>query len=412
MRPEEVTELGELTGRAAAGFATHIRQLHEGIATRVWNSLGATAMPVRATHDRIATGVYSAVGRSLKAGADAGAKVVSARVRPDGPSLEGSPAGRFAIGALNGAFGDMLHERGSALTCPMSLRVKGRAIPLERAELARVYPDAGARLAVFLHGLCETEGAWNLGARRHRPYGPQLQAELGYTPLYVRYNSGRHISENGRELSELMSTLMEQWPVDVAEIALIGHSMGGLMARSATHYGAGRDWTARVRHVFTLGSPHRGAPLEVAAFAACAAMRQLPETRPMAEALNQRSAGIKDLGRGYLVDEDWREHDPEAFLHRTGHEIPFLESANHYFVAATLSRDANAPLGRIVGDLLVLRSSAWAHGGKGERLRFPVEHYSHVGGANHFDLLNHPAIYEQIRIWLSAARPALPAAAA
>src|SRR5205085_856326 len=233
------------------------------------------------------------------------------------------PAGRFAIGALNGAFGDRLAERNSALVCPMSRRVRGRAVPPARSALERAYPDAGPRIAVVRHGLCETEAAWRLGAARHTPYGDRLKSDLGYTPLYVRYNTGRHISENGRDLSDLMSDLVEQWPVDVAEIALIGHSMGGLLARSATHYGAGHEWTTRVRHVFTLGTPHRGAPLEVAAFAACAALRQLPETRPMAEALNQRSAGIKDLGRGYLVDEDWRDHDPEAFLHRTGHELPF-----------------------------------------------------------------------------------------
>jgi hypothetical protein len=122
-----------------------------------------------------------------------------------------------------------------------------------------------------------------------------------------------------------------------------------------------------------------------------------------------RSSGIKDLGHGYLVDEDWLDQDPEAFVQQAGSVIPFLDCASHYFVAATVSRDADAPLGRIVGDLLVLRSSAWAHARRGERMQFPVDHYRHVGNVNHFDLLNHPAIYEQIRGWLTN-RPALPAA--
>jgi len=78
---------------------------------------------------------------------------------------------------------------------------------------------------------------------------------------------------------------------------------------------------------------------------------------------------------------------------------------------ATLSREADAPLGRMVGDLLVLRASAWGQG-RGERLRFPVDHYPHVGGANHFDLLNHPAIYEQIQGWLARERELLSAASA
>jgi pimeloyl-ACP methyl ester carboxylesterase len=247
-----------------------------------------------------------------------------------------------------------------------------------------------------------------LGAARSIPYGYRLQAELGYTPLYIRYNTGLHISENGRELNRVIDRIIAEWPVDVHEIALIGHSMGGLVARSACHYGAGSNWTAKVRHVFTLGAPHRGAPLEQVANAASAALALVPETRPFARALNLRSAGVKDLRYGYLVDEDWLGHDCDTFLRRAAREIPFMPSANHYFVCATLSRSPDAPIGRIIGDLLVLRASAWAHDGRGERMRFPVEHYRHVGGANHFDLLNHRAIYKQIRCWLTSQK-ALPA---
>jgi hypothetical protein len=125
-----------------------------------------------------------------------------------------------------------------------------------------------------------------------------------------------------------------------------------------------------------------------------------------------RSVGIKDLRYGYVIDEDWLGHDPDGFLGNTGREIPFLDSANHYFVCATVLHDAQAPLSRIVGDLLVLRASAWSHGQRGERMRFPVDQYRHVGGINHFDLLNHPAIYDQIRLWINPTRAGgLPAPA-
>ena len=163
--------------------------------------------------------------------------------------------------------------------------------------------------------------------------------------------------------------------MEVHEIALIGHSMGGLVGRSACHYGAGELWTTKVRHVFTLGSPHLGAPLEQAANAASAALARLPETRALlGDPLNRRSAGIKDLRYGYLVDECWLDQDCDAFLRDTGREIPFLRTAHHYFVCATVSRDPNALAGRIVGDLLVLRASAWSQR-RGQRLQFPVEHY-------------------------------------
>jgi pimeloyl-ACP methyl ester carboxylesterase len=247
-----------------------------------------------------------------------------------------------------------------------------------------------------------------LGGARHVPYGFRLQAELGYTPLFVRFNSGLHISENGRQLAELLDRVTATWPTEVHEIALIGHSVGGLVSRSACHYGGGSEWPSKVRHVFTLGSPHQGAPLEQAANAASAVFARLPETRALlAKPLNVRSAGIKDLRYGYLVDECWLGQDCDAFLHDTSREIPFLASANHYFVCATLSREPDALAGRIVGDLLVLRASAWAQR-RGQRLGFGIEHYQHIGGANHFELVNHPAIYEQIRRWM-APRRALPA---
>ena len=261
-----------------------------------------------------------------------------------------------------------------------------------------------SRVAIFLHGLCETEDAWRFGASRHQPYGERLEAELGYTSLHVRYNSGRHISENGRRLAECLAELTSAWPVPVTEIALIGHSMGGLVARGACYYGAGQDWVPKVRDIVMLGTPHRGAPLELAANAATAAISFLPEMRPFAGPLRARSAGVKDLGYGYVIDEDWEGHDPDRFWTDTGTDIPFLDSADHYFVSATLTRDPDAPLGRMFGDLLVLRSSAWCHAGRGERMRFPLDRYRHLGGATHFDLLNHPAVYELIEGWLAGGR--------
>ena len=114
----------------------------------------------------------------------------------------------------------------------------------------------------------------------------------------------------------------------------------------------------------------------------------------MAAAIEQRSAGIKDLRRGYIVEEDWREGSPVA------REVPFLAGAKHYFISAGLGATAN---------LLVTRASAWGRRRR-EPIRFPADHYAQVAGAGHFDLLNHPAVYAQIQRWLSS-RVALPAPA-
>ncbi len=413
MRPEEIAAFGDLASEAAAGATRQIHELHTGIARRVWRRVGPAAIPVRIAHDRIAERAYAAAGELTRAVVRAGAHAASATRAPDAPSVQRSAAGRAVVSALNGAFGDTLVRSANPLALAMSFRRRGRDLELTPAALAGAYPNAKSRLAVFVHGLCETDDAWNwIAARsaRHVPYGHRMEIELGYSPLFLRYNTGRHISENGRELAEALERLIAAWPVRVDEVVLIGHSMGGLVSRSACHYAAGSDWVAKVRHVVTLGTPHRGAPLEQVTSAASAALARLPETRPLAKALNIRSSGIKDLRYGYLVDECWMDQDCDAYLRNSSREIPFLPTARHYFICATLSREADAPVGRIVGDLLVLMPSAWAHPGRGKRLQFPIEHYHHVGGANHFDLLNHPAIYAQIRRCVQSQR-ALPAPA-
>jgi pimeloyl-ACP methyl ester carboxylesterase len=409
MQPDEVRALGDLAGGAAGGLATQVRDVHRGIAGRVFGLLGAPAAPVRVAHDRIADRAYTAARVLSDSLVRGGVFTVGLTRGDEVGSIGDSPRGRAVVGALNGAWGDMLRSRGSVLELPMSLRRGGRDVVLDADGLRAAFPDATGRLAVFIHGLGETDGSWRLRAARHAPYGDRLSAELGYTPLYVNYNTGLHISSNGRALALLMEQLVDAWPVEVGEIALIGHSMGGLVSRGALHYAEAGSWRERVRHVFMLGAPHKGAPLELAANAACHALSRLPETRPFAAPIKLRSVGVKDLGYGYVVDADWEGHDPDAFRSNTGTVVPFLESANHYFVSATVTRDADHPVGRMIGDLLVLRASAWSHGGRGERLQFGIDQYSHLGGASHLDLLNHPAVYAQLRRWLTTGRE-LPAA--
>ena len=207
--------------------------------------------------------------------------------------------------------------------------------------MAAAFPDARPYIVVFLHGLMETEHAWRLGGEE--PYGARLKRDVEATPVEVRYNTGRHVSENGRSLADELEALIEAWPAEVDRIALVGHSMGGLVARSACHQAAERGdaWVRKVRHVVSLGTPHMGAPLEEAVHVAAAGLTALPETRPFGNFLRRRSAGIRDLRRGSLVDEDWHGRDPDALRAAACKEIPLLDGATHCFVAAR-SRAASA----------------------------------------------------------------------
>ena len=293
MRPEEIGALGDLASEAAAGATKQIHELHTGIAGRVWKRVGPASLPARIIHDRIAQRAYDAAAELTGAVVRAGAQAASAAQPADAPSMQRSPAGRAIVSALNGAFGDTLERRGNALALTMTFRRRGRDLELTPESLADAYPNAKPRLAVFIHGLCETDDAWKLGAARHVPYGHRMEIELGYSPLYLRYNTAATSQRAAASLAEQLERLTAAWPTRVDEVVLIGHSMGGLVARSACHYGARSDSVAKVHHVVTLGTPHQGAPLEQVTNAATHALARLPETRPLAKALNLRSSGSR-----------------------------------------------------------------------------------------------------------------------
>jgi pimeloyl-ACP methyl ester carboxylesterase len=393
MRAGEAKALGKLAGDATAGPLVLAREMDAAISGRTFRALGLLGAPVRVIYDGISKVVYHSVGAALRGPMSAAA---AALLPSDDRSLADGAGGGIALGALNGVAGDAIDEQ---LALDMSVRHGGVAVELESDEIARAFPDASPKLAVFVHGLCETEHAWRgLGRARRLPsYGALLRDELGYTPVYVRYNTGLHISDNGRELAAVMARLTDAWPCEVEHVSLIGHSMGGLVARSACHYGDA-GWTSRLRHVFCLGTPHLGAPLEKAANAGAWALSRVPETRPFANVVNLRSVGIKDLRYGSCIEEDWLDHDPDELLRCRCGEVPFLPNATYCFVAATL----RPPLGTLVGDLLVMRGSA-SGSGRTRRIPFEIDNGRHLDGLNHFQLLNHPSVYEQIRAWLSPA---------
>ena len=395
---DEAGELARLGCEELGGFARSIGTMERGIAARAFRYVPA-GRPIQYIHDAISRGVSGGLGAAAGA-AGRGAQTLVER-RPRGErALSATPRGALGIAVVNGLVGDRLEREGSALHHPMAVRVDGLPVAPERRALAQAFPTATPRLAVFLHGLMESERGWRLGGRE--PYGARLHREAGLTPVYVRYNSGRHISENGRSLADLLERLVAEWPVAVEEVALVGHSMGGLVARSACHLGALDDaaWAGRVRHVISLGSPHLGAPLEQAVHYAAAGLSRLPETQIFGAFLRRRSAGIRDLRAGSLVDEDWRGRDPEALRAAACQEVPLLEGATHCFVSATVTRSPRHPLGRIVGDTLVLVPSASGRS-RTRTLGFEAEYGLHVGATHHIALLNHPAVYEKLHAWLA-----------
>ena len=399
---DELRSLARLAFDELRRATDGIGDVHRAVAERAFGASGGGALPARTLHDTISNGVYAGLGGAARLAGIAADAGLGGRAVRDGRRLSASRRGALLVGALNGLIGDALEREGSDLHQPMSVRAGGRPVPLDPTALAGAHPGAGGRVVVFLHGLMETEFSWRVGAGPDgETYATRLRRDLGCTPVEVRYNSGRHISENGLSLADLLSELVGRWPAEVESIALVGHSMGGLVARSACHQGAerGDDWVGLVRHVISLGTPHLGAPLAQGVHWMSAALGAVPETRPFARFLRRRSAGIRDLRQGSLVDADWRDCDPDALHAAACQEIPLLEGATHCFVAATVTGSGRDPVGRLLGDCLVLPPSASGRG-RTRRIPFDEEYGAHIGRTHHLALLNHPRVYERMLRWL------------
>jgi hypothetical protein len=403
MTPAELRAAGRLAGHVFAGLTGRVEQVHEAIAGRALRPVQPGAAPVRLIHDTISRGVYLAVRGAGRAAGTLSGEVLWLF----GPGSTATAAaatastGSVALAALNAVAGDRLGSDLAPLAIRMAVRVAGRDVAVAEGELAAAFPHATSRLAVFVHGLAETDESWQRPGRdgRRTPYGQRLHAEFGYTPVHIRYNTGRHVSDNGRDLARLLDGLVAAWPAQVNELLLVGHSMGGLVIRSACHYGqqAAAGWLAPVRHIFYLGTPHLGAPLARAAGFAGLALGKLAETRPLVPLVNGASAGIKDLRHGYLLDEDWAGCDADRCLRDHRGEAPLLPGANHYVISATVTGDPGSAVGGLVGDLLVQPASAHGRRGRRTHIPFPVESGRALGGLHHFDLLGHPGVWAAMR---------------
>ena len=371
---------GRLTGQGLGTIVDVVAGMHDAIGQRVESSLPPGASHIVGLQRAHAARVYRRVGAAHR-------RIPTAlgQVAPRGATVHDSKAGRAVLPLLNGLWGDHLAHADEPLTIRMSLREAGRDVT--------EFPGGGEHLVVFVHGLFEDERAWECEAGS---FGERLERDLGVTALHVRYNSGLRISDNGASLSALIERTVSDWPVDVATISLVGHSMGGLVARSAADQGG--DWTELLSTVVTLGTPHLGSPVEKSVHLGDWAMRKAPETRPLGEFLTRRSVGIKDLRFGAIAQDDWDGHDPDEFLRDRCTEVPLLDHVTYYWVAATISPDSDGTAARMFGDGLVREGSA---SGQGRVRRIPFDAGVTLGGVNHLAVMRDDAVYEHVREWLS-----------
>ncbi|RZK15130.1 MAG: alpha/beta fold hydrolase [Hymenobacter sp.] len=343
----------------------------------------------------------------------------------------------FFLPVLNGVFGDQLAARHDARAIQLSFRRGGHDVAVADLHLC----EPRQKTVIFVHGLMGDELIWQTGFQDAPQgplrYGPRLAQEASVRVLYVRYNTGLHISENGRALHLLLNELIKAYPDALGELVLVGHSMGGLVIRSAGYYAAqlrvmsyelrvkkgGRvqskvenqlltvnsqlltdNWLAHLRSVFLLGVPHDGSYLEQNGQLVERLLRRINlfPTRFVSEAIARRSNGIKDLGQALLVDEDWQQPDDPA-LPRPRTVVPLLPGVRyHVLVGAWLKANLPQAVRDYFGDGLVGAAS-----GRGELFGDETNlppgtsvRTARFGAQHHSGLLRHPEVYHYLRQWL------------
>lgn len=388
-----------------------MRDMHNAIAQRAFNSTRFIGGHVpESLHDAVVTSIYGALSGILRLSSGS---VRALSARGIGRPVEGTAVGRQIIAAVNGLIGDELRMLDDPQAIKMAVRKHGEDIVATPFPIKQAYLDGTSHLVIFVHGLCENDESWDMRAEGDS-YADRVRTETDGTPVLIRYNTGLHVSENGKHLDALIGQLIDAWPVDVTRVSLVGHSMGGLVVRAATNYAtaSGEMWPNLVKDIVCLGTPHTGANLEKVAHLGSRLLRFWPVSTPLSAILETRSPGITDLRHGYISQDEWEGQDLTSQWGLDRIAAAPLAHAEYHFIGSTLGATKHHPFSTVLGDLLVHFSSASGMGRTGpvvEGARF-----EYIPSANHFALLNHPVIANWLVEWLNARarnRPALNAQA-
>lgn len=392
--------LGRLAAEATLGVTELVEAVHRTVAAAP-APLGA---PPAGTRTSGITGVVYGSVRGATRLVGSGVDAALAKLAPVLGELPPSPRREALVAALNGVVGDHLEATGNPLAIRMRLRRMGQDFSLGRPAGADGPSGSPRRVVLLVHGLCMNDAGWNRAGHDH---GAALERDLGLEAVHVVYNTGRHVSENGRSLAELLDAVVREADVPPEEISIVAHSMGGLVVRSALVAAAraGHGWPALVRAVVFLGTPHHGAPAERLGNLAQAALGVSPYARPFARLGKLRSAGITDLRHGNLLDDDGAGDDRFARHGDARVPVPLPGGIAFFALAGTTATQTGGLGARIPGDGLVPVASALGHHRDPERtLAFASGRTGIVPGTGHLDLLSSPAVFGRLRDALGALR--------
>jgi PGAP1-like protein len=406
LRPSDLRAAAQLATSATQG----VTRMAEGVHQSVWGTLGVGKLNAGQTSGLTGL-VYQGV-RGVTQLVAKGLDTALTKLEPYLSTTGDAPASTHereaVLAALNGVLGDRLAALGSPLATPMTLRLKGQALDWQAMPAKS---QVTGKVLVIVHGLCMNDLQWATTHQADKTspavaidHGQTLAAALGYTPVYLRYNTGLHTSQNGHLLSEQLVQLVAHWPKTITEITVLVHSMGGLVTRSAMHSAqhSGAAWLAKLKNIVFLGTPHHGAPLEKAGNWVDIILGSTPYSKPFAKLGQLRSSGITDLRFGHVVDADWQGFDRFRRQPDKRQIVPLPKGIACYTVAATMAAQKSLLAERLVGDGLVpLPSALGQHTDADRNLVFAKASQRIVYRTNHMQLLSSPEVGAQLVQWLA-----------
>jgi len=308
---------------------------------------------------------------------------------------------------LNGVLGDYLENQHNPLAIEMAFYHQNQALVLDKTLSQQMNQPLSNKVIVLVHGLTNLETVWDIPSEQNESqddnYGQRLKNEFGFTPFYLRYNTGLGVFENGKKLDELLEELILAYPIEVEDIVLIGFSMGGLLLRCAQKIAVekkGSAWLDKLHDCFYIGTPHEGSPLEKFGHLTSSLVRRVPKDyiNHWADWIDLRSEGIKDLRAGLLhlksVDADSNSLGEESY-EKSVQCGSFYQYAHHYFVSGTLLEKEDSWLNKMMGDSLVKTTSA------NPRAAPENSQYAHFDGMPHIPLAHSNKVYLQLKKWIS-----------
>ena len=398
----DVLGAGRLTVDAIAGVSDIAEGLHHAIIT-VGGLLSDDVavngenLPYSKRTGGISGLVYRSI-RQVNGLLGFGLDVLIPRLTSKVTDNQSTPGRAAVVSALNGVLGDHLERKRNPLAITMAFCRDGKA--LDAVELKALMASQ-QRIAIFVHGLCMNDQQWT---RKDHNHGETLAHELSLTPLYLRYNTGLHTSENGRAFANLLEQLSHYGQPDT-EFYIVAHSMGGLVSRSACHYGAsqGQRWSKQLQKMVFLGTPHHGAILERGGNWIDVLLDSNPYCSPFSRLAKIRSSGITDLRYGNVVDDDWSGSDRFDMVGDKRVPTSLPEGVACYAIAATTSLEVHPIVDRVVGDGLVsVKSALGRHKDPRFDLGFTPERQWLGQGIHHMELLNHGDVYAVLKSFLAA----------